>query len=1548
MKRVTAILLAMVLMLSACAAPSGDSGENSAGGGSSGSESFVSSSESESFVSSSAAQAETEQDAGSSAAQAEAAQGTGGEEAVTNAGRQPLVILEQQDEDYRAAAEHKKTKAADGTGSPLRAAGSGGSTVSAAAPGKNYTVMVYIVGSNLESRYGAATNDIAEMKQSGLDYEKTNLLVYTGGSRRWVSDIPSTQNCVLDLSKDLSEEELGGGRDRIVAGTEVSADMGTPQTLTEFINYCTAYYPAEHYGLVLWDHGGGPLWGYGSDELFQNDSLLLEELRDAMDGTQFGPGAGAGKLDWVGFDACLMGTLENAKLWKEYAQYLVGSEELEPGRGWDYRFLRILNETDDVREVVSGIVDAYGKYYEENRSPFFDPDVTLAALDLSKTDAVIEAADGLFDAMHRGIGDGQYAQINQVRSRSKAFGLSAAESKEDAYDMIDLRDFASKAGELFPGESGKLAEAVDSMVVRASSNVEGAGGVSVYLPGDNRELYGVAQDLYAQSEILSGDYGEFVNAYTDSWFAGSDTDWTLARPERAGGEITLQLTQEQVKNASEMYYTVLFRNAWGGYQIATCNVKVEPDAGNILHIPEDPLLVTAGTDLQESIRPWACVQVSDMDGECVYRTVRAILTSGHEFTNYDLSTDEEVSVSVRNRKGETEAVIQDFTSAAGSAWLSGKGSIDVSGYRSIMDIGGDTLAPVRDESGQMKPYTEWEYKGYLFHPLAVDDSFRFYLRPASEFAIDCICQVTVKDVNGKLHASEYAELRPGSGTEQQKVKTEKGSLAFTVKEDHAELSAYSGRDTSVTVPESVEGKPVTAVTKSVFSGCSTLESIVLPDSVEEIGMNAFYDTRALRQVRLPAGLRSIGMGAFRKSGIEEIELPEGLEEIGRAAFMECGLKSVTIPDSVQRIGQISFACCAGLAQIAAGKNPGYRTVDGVLYSADGKILIQYPGGRGQEYEVQAGTEEILYGAFARADIRKVTLPESLRSIDNFAFFECYQLEPPQLPNSLESIGGFAFGRDRKSEEIPEGQVRCETARLGPGVRHIGNDAFTALIIGGFEVDEENPVYASSGGFITSKAGDMIQTVPSGTDGVVVVPDGVTTLQNGLFTLLDEETEFYIPDSVFRFSEKVFPCGRKTSSQTGLLEDVYLCTIHCTEDSAAWQYASKYGIRHDSVTDPSLMNFEEVSEESENGTFYWRVFSDRAELYAFKGNKKNLNSVLEIPPRFRDLPVTALRYDETANKDQTNNSMNVIKIIIPESVTAVEGGFMQSHYFVSEIEVADGNPAYVSKDGVLFTRDMEALVRYPIKREGAEYAIPSGVKTIEESAFMLNTTLEKVTMPSSLRAVRKNAFSACRNLREVTWGKGLREIDDGAFSLVYLENVKLPSSVEWIGSGAFQLHEGFGEIVLPDKLRKMGYAAFRAKYGETYTQESIRIPARLELELRFLDGVLFERYEVDPKSEFYTVQDGFLVSRDEKTLVSVPTRMEGEFRVPDGTLYINYYAFDNCDRITDIYLPDSVLDIGNIGVKAADTGRQKYRIHCHADTEPARILDAAHVSWAAIE
>ena len=118
---------------------------------------------------------------------------------------------------------------------------------------KEYTIMVYIVGSNLESRLGAATSDIEEMRDAGLDFERANLLLYTGGSRRWVSDIPNDTNNVLDLSR--------GEGVRITAQTSRSANMGEAQTLAEFINYCTRNYPAEHYALILWDPWGRPAVG---------------------------------------------------------------------------------------------------------------------------------------------------------------------------------------------------------------------------------------------------------------------------------------------------------------------------------------------------------------------------------------------------------------------------------------------------------------------------------------------------------------------------------------------------------------------------------------------------------------------------------------------------------------------------------------------------------------------------------------------------------------------------------------------------------------------------------------------------------------------------------------------------------------------------------------------------------------------------------------------------------------------------------------------------------------------------------------------------------------------------------------------------------------------------------------------------------------------------------------------------------------------------------------------------------------------------------------
>ena len=265
-------------------------------------------------------------------------------------------------------------------------------------------------------------------------------------------------------------------------------------------------------------------------------------------------------------------------------------------------------------------------YYEKNRSEVFNPDVTLSAMDLSAVNDTIQAADMLFEAMQKGIDGGDYAELNRARSRTKAFGLGAAFSREEAYDMLDVRDLTEQLAQIYPEECRKVQGALDKLVVASTANVSGAGGVSIYLPGDNQALYSVAGELYSEDSALSDPYQDFVGSYMEAWKEGSGTDWTLNKLEEGDGELTMQLTQEQVRNASEFHYSILQRNSFGSYALATGKVQLEPDENNVLHIPADPMLVAAATDMEEPSAPLTCTQIEHSGGERVYRTSNMVLT----------------------------------------------------------------------------------------------------------------------------------------------------------------------------------------------------------------------------------------------------------------------------------------------------------------------------------------------------------------------------------------------------------------------------------------------------------------------------------------------------------------------------------------------------------------------------------------------------------------------------------------------------------------------------------------------------------------------------------------------------------------------------------------------------------------------------------------------------------------------------------------------------------------------------------------------------------
>lgn len=1528
MKKACAILLSLSIFLSACAGPAG-AAEPAGAGGTTGS-------------------AEPAGSAGTAADPEHANVSQDAEQPESQNEKPDLVLMRQEKQDYSRAAQNKKNTAGDQKASTLYA-----NTDAPKVSPKNYTIMVYIVGSNLESRYGAATNDIKEMIGAGLDFGRNNLLVYTGGAKRWVSDISNAYNSVIDL---------GGNDDlQVMAKTQETADMGTPETLAEFINYCTANYPAKHYGLILWDHGAGPLWGYGSDELFENDSLLLEELQSAMDKTQFGPDS---KLDWVGFDACLMGCIENAKLWKDYARYLVGSEELEPGRGWDYSFLKVLNETDDGERIVSAVVDAYGKYYEENRTDLFNPDVTLSALDLSQTEEMTRATDRLFGAMKKGIENGEYASLNKARRGTKAFGVSVAESKEEAFDLLDLRELADNLKVQYLSECEAIYTALDQMVVASTANIDHAGGLSIYLPGDNRKLYAVSGELYRQGDDASEPYQDFVDAYMDAWTEGNETDWTLGEIRQNSDELVLQLSEEQVRNASAITYTFLYRDSDGAFTPTTCEVTVEPDLNNIVHIPADPMLLTAGTDMEELSAPLYCFQTEKTGEERSYRSHLLDLVPGHEYGETDYSSFEPAVITAKNRDGDEETTILDITYPVESAGAGGKGSVDVSNYESI-GIASFSLSPVRDEEGRMMPYGKWTSAGNVEYSfMCFDKSFRIEMKHASEFDLDYNCQIVVTDVNGNSHATEYIDVELPERKEKVEVPTQKGTLYASISEEEATIIGYSGEDEEIIIPDTVRGKPVKRIGNSAFEGGETVQSIVLPDTVTEIGDRAFYK-KSLNKIRLSVNLSSIGVYAFRQSGLHEIELPDSLKVIKRGAFFNTPLASVTIPSGIEKIGLIPFGSCKWLKEIVLdGENSNYKTVDGVLYTKDGKELIQYPGAKEGEYIVEEGTESIAYGAFASAALRKVEFPSTLLRIGNMAFENCLDLGDLQFPESLESIGHAAFGHNVAIKSDSH-HPWTDVVRIGPNVNFIGYSAFGGAETPAFEVDERNPYFASAEGFITSKAGDMIIAVPRELGKVVRIPDGVTTLPDFQFAFYwNYVTDFVIPDSTFRFGDYVFPFRRVVRNDESVV--VYQPTIHCSEGSAAEKYARLYDISYDYITDSQY--YEEIEEEMEllpersgdsagsadgsgyetdrTGKFTFRVYDDHAELLRVETND---SGTLRIPSEFRGLPVTALaRGNDSSSNASIACSENVV---IPESVENIDAEFFTVFKKAVKFEVEDGNENYSSKDGVIFTKDGKTLAAYPRFRKDKQYTVPDRTKNIGDSAFYNCSEFESVVFPSSLQTVGVSAFYGCSNLTTAKFNEGLKEIERFAFSGTSLQNIELPSSVTMIGNNAFEVHGG--KIELPEKLRMLGNTAFTIgyPYEDTIEQDTLRIPRNLEITCPFLRGILVHDYEVDDKNPYHAAVDGMLMSKDQRTLIAVPAGREGAVYIPDGTEYIGEDAFYDCHKITDIYLPDTILSIGKIGIRVYnyDSGKNEYKyvIHCRKGTEAQKILSAMGIPWVEI-
>ena len=204
------------------------------------------------------------------------------------------------------------------------------------------TVMVYMNGSNLETDYGFATQDIKEMLKAPYS-EQVNIVIETLGTKKWqnygiMND--HTQRFILDENDVL-----------LVDDTLDQEDCTDPDTLTDFITWSAKNYPADRYFLILWDHGGGAVDGFGWDQYRRYDaSLTIDELQQSLkeSGVVF---------DFIGMDACIMSSIETCYAVCDYCDYCILSEDFESALGWSYEgWLTALAENTSIDTVSLGTI----------------------------------------------------------------------------------------------------------------------------------------------------------------------------------------------------------------------------------------------------------------------------------------------------------------------------------------------------------------------------------------------------------------------------------------------------------------------------------------------------------------------------------------------------------------------------------------------------------------------------------------------------------------------------------------------------------------------------------------------------------------------------------------------------------------------------------------------------------------------------------------------------------------------------------------------------------------------------------------------------------------------------------------------------------------------------------------------------------------------------------------------------------------------------------------------------------------------------------------
>ncbi|MCH5148347.1 MAG: leucine-rich repeat domain-containing protein [Clostridiales bacterium] len=646
--------------------------------------------------------------------------------------------------------------------------------------------------------------------------------------------------------------------------------------------------------------------------------------------------------------------------------------------------------------------------------------------------------------------------------------------------------------------------------------------------------------------------------------------------------------------------------------------------------------------------------------------------------------------------------------------------------------------------------------------------------------------------------------------------------------------------TSAILPDGLE-----IIGASAFYDCSALNSLVIPDTVTDIGSSCFYRCTALKTVELPKGLQSLGTSVFSSAGLESIDLSvcEELTVLPERCFYGTKLTTIAIPDWINAIPAYCFYTVSTLTSITFGK---VTTIEERAFYGCTKL---------PDINLD-GVEYIGPRAFASCtSLTEVVLPDSVRHVGGYVFQSCSKLQKLTLGAGVEEFGVYPFD----SDGITFGAVEPPM--------------YTCNALESISVSENNPYFKSIDGILYgSRAGDkdfgeasVLYCVPPARENTllqtasttrvilpyavhnqkylttVVLNDGMENIGKGAFYNSANLQSLSLPATVTNIGASILlNCPKVTYFYIAEGNEKYSSDGHVVYEGTV--LTTYFG--DESV--PSDITIKDGITEIQSGVFM---------------NKTNIMSVTISDS------VTTIG-DKAFSGCSGIQSLHIGAGLQPFDYTVF--AYLQS---LNTITISADNPYFTVENNILYSKDGKLLILAPACGGMTELNIKEGVTEICDYAFSYHKTLKKVEIPATVKKIGDYAFYECRAIESLRCSEALESI--GAYAFAFdsnnaanvdtrrncdtLKTIIFFGNLKSIGNYAFNGHYGIENTFF--KMTVAEYNALSKGTNSVYFTEGIKDEETGEYYNNNGKGIIKALYSEEPPTIFYNGFEWFYFDED---------------------------------------------------------------------------------------